>query len=140
MRVAVSRQHPLHLQVTQTSNGKFLVRNNQDVQQPKKSEETTVPPVVFPSCEPVKTAHQGPTILGDRFLLLGPAEGSTLYRCVDVKTGQHLVAKVSISKSRYYRFKKVARLQSILQSIPQQGSNCSEKNVASFCIKRSREK
>lgn len=101
MRVAVtSRQHPLHLQVTQTSTGKFLVRNNQDVQQPKKSEETPVSPVAFPSCEPVKTAHQGPTILGDRFLLLGPAEGSTLFRCVDVKTGQHLVAKALTAGDR----------------------------------------
>ncbi|XP_015610356.1 tribbles homolog 2 [Cephus cinctus] len=92
MRVA--RQHPLHLQVTRINNGKFLVNpnNHQDVHQPS-SEEAPVSPVVFPSCEPVPTAHHGPTILGDRFLLVGPAEGSALYRCVDVQTGQQLVAK-----------------------------------------------
>lgn len=92
MRLA--RQHPLHLQVTRTNNGKFLVNPNsqQDVHQPS-SEETPVAPVVFPSCEPVPTAHHGPTILGERFLLVGPAEGSALYRCVDVQTGQQLVAK-----------------------------------------------
>ncbi|XP_043480523.1 tribbles homolog 2-like [Leptopilina heterotoma] len=94
MRVAVSRQDPYHLQVSRTSTGKFLVRNYQDVPQSKNSEETPVAPVVFSSCEPVNTDHQGPTILGDRFLLLdAAAEGSALYRCVDVKTGQQLIAK-----------------------------------------------
>lgn len=39
--------------------------------------------------------HGGPTVLGDRFLLLGPAEGSALYRCLDVQSDQQLVAKVS---------------------------------------------
>ncbi|XP_034938472.1 tribbles homolog 2-like [Chelonus insularis] len=82
-----------NLTVTRTNNGKFLVNTNghQDVNQ--SSCEETVPPVVFPSCESVPTAHHGPTILGDRFLLVGPAEGSALYRCVDVQTGQQLVAK-----------------------------------------------
>lgn len=101
MRVA--RQHPLHLQVPRTThNGKFLLgpSNGQDVhqqpQQPAGEESNAVPTVVFPSCEPVPhDLHGGPTILGDRFLLLGPAEGSALYRCVDVQSGQQLVAKVS---------------------------------------------
>lgn len=107
MRVA--RQHPLHLQIpTRTNNGKFLVGLNggQDVvhqqpspqQQPAGDENSAVVPssCVFPSCESVPTdLHGGPTILGDRFLLLGPAEGSALYRCVDVHSGQQLVAKVS---------------------------------------------
>lgn len=93
MRLA-NRQHPLHLQVTRTNNGKFLVSPNghQDVNQ--TTCEETVPPVVFPSCESIPTAQHGPTILGGRFLLVGPAEGSALYRCVDVQTGQQLVAKV----------------------------------------------
>ncbi|KAF7383357.1 hypothetical protein HZH66_012707 [Vespula vulgaris] len=60
-------------------------------------ENTTavVPLVGFSSCEPTarNVEHHGPTILGDRFVLLGPAEGSALYRCVDVQTGQQLVAK-----------------------------------------------
>lgn len=104
MRVA--RQHPLHLQVPRPNNGKFLVgpSHGQDhVHQPQQhsppasDEASAVPPVVFPSCEPVPhDLHGGPTILGDRFLLLGPAEGSALYRCVDVQSGKQLVAKVSI--------------------------------------------
>ena len=113
MRLA-NRQHPLHLQVTRTNNGKFLVSSNsqqdgsqlllqqQQQQQspppPTGCEETSTvvspSPVVFPSCEPVQNSHQGPTIIGDRFLLLGPAECSALYRCVDTHTGQQLVAKV----------------------------------------------
>lgn len=106
----VARQHPLHLQVpTRTNNTKFLVGLNgsQDVvhqqsspqQQPASDENSAVvpPSCVFPTCESVPTdLHGGPTILGDRFLLLGPAEGSALYRCVDVHSGQQLVAKVSI--------------------------------------------
>lgn len=109
-KMRVARQHPLHLQVpTRTNNGKFLVGLNggQDVvhqqplpqQQPTSDENSAVvpPSCVFPSCESVPTdLHGGPTILGDRFLLLGPAEGSALYRCVDVHSGQQLVAKVSI--------------------------------------------
>jgi len=109
MRVA--RQHPLHLQVsTRTNNGKFLVgtNNSQDVvhqqpspqqQQHSTSDESSavVPGCVFPSCESVPTdLHGSPTILGDRFLLLGPAEGSALYRCVDVHNDQQLVAKVRL--------------------------------------------
>ncbi|XP_012276227.1 tribbles homolog 2 [Orussus abietinus] len=94
MRVSTRQQHPLHLQVTRTNNGKFLVSpNSQEPAQQAASEEAPVSPGLFPSCEPVPPAHQGPTILGDRFLLLGPAEGSTLYRCVDVTTGTQLVAK-----------------------------------------------
>lgn len=100
MRVtAAARQHPLHLQVSRANNGKFLVSpNSQDIsQQPSNDETNPVPPaVVFPSYEPLPTDHHGPAILGDRYLLLGPAEGSALYRCVDVHTGQQLVAKVSI--------------------------------------------
>lgn len=103
MRVtAAVRQHSLHLQVARTNNGKFLVcpNNSQDIgQQPTNDETNSVPAVVFPSYEPVPTDHHGPTILGDRYLLLGPAEGSALYRCVDVHTGQQLVAKVSIRRS-----------------------------------------
>lgn len=124
MRVA--RQHPLHLQVPRPNNGKFLVSSNgnsQDVhhhhhqpqpqqqpqqqqsqqqqsqqQQPASDEASAVSTVVFPSYEPVPhDLHGGPTILGDRFLLLGPAEGSALYRCLDVQSGQQLVAKVSES-------------------------------------------
>ncbi|XP_012234419.1 tribbles homolog 2 [Linepithema humile] len=111
MRVA--RQHPLHLQVpARNNNGKFLVGPNagsQDAvhqqlsprqqpqpQQPAGDESSAVvpPSCVFPTCESVPTdLHGGPTILGDRFLLLGPAEGSALYRCVDVHSGQQLVAK-----------------------------------------------
>ncbi|KYN20391.1 PREDICTED: tribbles homolog 2 [Trachymyrmex cornetzi] len=107
MRVA--RQHPLHLQVsTRINNGKFLVgtNNSQDVvhqqpspqqQQHSTSDESSavVPGCVFPSCESVPTdLHGSPTILlGDRFLLLGPTEGSALYRCVDVHNDQQLVAK-----------------------------------------------
>lgn len=100
MRVtAAVRQHSIHLQVARTNNGKFLVcpNNNQDIsQQPTNDETNSVPAVVFPSYEPLPTDHHGPTILGDRYLLLGPAEGSALYRCVDVHSGQQLVAKVSI--------------------------------------------
>lgn len=105
MRLA--RQHPLQVP-TRSNNGKFLVGLNggQDVvhqqpsppQQPAGDENSAVvpPSCVFPSCESVPTdLHGGPTILGDRFLLLGPAEGSALYRCVDVHNGQQLVAKVS---------------------------------------------
>ncbi|XP_046737206.1 tribbles homolog 2-like isoform X2 [Diprion similis] len=142
MRVA--RQHPLHLQVTRTNNGKFLVNSNgsqhdvggqqrrqhqhlqqqqllqqqqqqqqqqrqqqqqhqqrgngdqQQLQQKTTNEETTngnVSTAAFPSCESVPTPNHGPTLLGERFLLVGPAEGSALYRCIDVKTGQQLVAK-----------------------------------------------
>ncbi|KAK1120163.1 hypothetical protein K0M31_012535 [Melipona bicolor] len=47
----------------------------------------------FPSYEPLPADHHGPTILGDRYVLLGPAEGSALYRCVDVHNGQQLVCK-----------------------------------------------
>lgn len=97
MRV-ISR--PLHLQVTRTNNGKFVVSPNGQRElhrrlprQPVNEDNAGVAPVVFPSCEPANTARQRPTILGDRFLLLGPAEGSALYRCVDVQTGQQLVAK-----------------------------------------------
>lgn len=93
------RQHPLHLQVARTNNGKFLVSptHNQDIsQQPTSDETSSVSAVVFPSYEPLPTDHHGPTILGDRYLLLGPAEGSALYRCLDVHTGQQLVAKVSL--------------------------------------------
>lgn len=98
MRVtaAVRQQHSLHLQVARTNNGKFLVNpnNNQDIsQQPTSDETSSVPAVVFPSYEPLPTDHHRPIILGDRYLLLGPAEGSTLHRCIDVHTGQHLVAK-----------------------------------------------
>lgn len=155
MRVATTRQHPLHLQTTRINNGKFLVNpNNHEVhhhqqQQPQQlstqmqqsqqqqqqhsqisfqhqqsqqqqqqqqryhrhhpyqqhyhrqtstngDESTAVVPLIgFSSCEPSQrnVEHHGPTILGDRFLLLGPAEGSALYRCVDVHTGQQLVAK-----------------------------------------------
>lgn len=110
---------------TTTNNGKLVVlfNSNQDVvhqqlpsqsppqsppqvlQQPQQQHQPTgdensavVPPsCVFPSCESAPTDLQGgPTILMDRFLLLGPAEGSALYRCVDVHSGQKLVAKVSI--------------------------------------------
>uniref|UniRef100_A0A0C9R441 TRIB2_0 protein n=1 Tax=Fopius arisanus TaxID=64838 RepID=A0A0C9R441_9HYME len=100
MRLA-NRQHPLHLQVTRIQNGKFLVSqngHNQDVMQSSCDETTTatttVAPVVFPSCEAIPTDNAGPTLLGNRFLLVGPAEGSALYRCVDVQNGQQLVAKV----------------------------------------------
>lgn len=101
MRLA-NRQHPLNLTVTRINNGKFLVNPNghQDVSQPNCNDQETTPPVspvVFPSCESVPTTQHGPTILGDRFLLVGPAEGSALYRCVDVHTGQQLVAKVRIN-------------------------------------------
>lgn len=103
MRVtAAVRQHSLHLQVARTNNGKFLVcpNNSQDIsQQPTNDETNSVPAVVFPSYEPVPTDHHGPTILGDRYVLLGPAEGSALYRCVDVHTGKQLVAKVSLPRS-----------------------------------------
>ncbi|KAH0554150.1 tribbles homolog 2-like [Cotesia glomerata] len=97
MRLA-NRQHPLNLTVTRINNGKFLVNPNghQEVNQPNcndNQEPAPVSPVVFPSCEFVPTTQHGPTILGDRFLLVGPAEGSALYRCVDVQTGQQLVAK-----------------------------------------------
>lgn len=105
MRVtAAVRQHPLHLQVTRTNNGKFLVspNSNQDLsQQPTSDETNSVPAVVFPSYEPLPTDHHGSTILGDRYLLLGPAEGSALYRCVDVHTGKQIVAKVSFKAYKY---------------------------------------
>ncbi|XP_020284991.1 tribbles homolog 2 [Pseudomyrmex gracilis] len=107
---------------TTANNGKLVVlfNGNQDVvhqqlppqsppqsppqvlQQPQQQHQPTgdensavVPPsCVFPSCESAPTDLQGgPTILMDRFLLLGPAEGSALYRCVDVHSGQKLVAK-----------------------------------------------
>jgi len=128
MRVA--RQHPLHLQVpARNNNGKFLVGPNagsQDAvhqqlsprqqpqpQQPAGDESSAVvpPSCVFPTCESVPTdLHGGPTILGDRFLLLGPAEGSALYRCVDVHSGQQLVAKVSAEGPFIIRqFHNVAR-------------------------------
>lgn len=170
MRVA--RQHPLHLQVTRTNNGKFLVNHNagdiignndrngsvigignnddnrnvehnqrqrqqqqqqqqqQEQQQPQQQHHqqeernresingnslqyqqiqnrsnnktseglaNVVSNAAFPTCEStVQTKHQGPKLLGERFLLCGPAEGSALHRCVDVKTGQQLVAKVSL--------------------------------------------
>ncbi|XP_066582727.1 tribbles homolog 2 [Prorops nasuta] len=99
MRVASTRQHPLQLQVTRSNNGKFVVvpNNQQDLQQQPVSDETgsVSPANFFSKCEPAPAAtdHHGPTILADRFLLLGPAEGSALYRCVDVQTGQQLVAK-----------------------------------------------
>ncbi|KAK1117669.1 hypothetical protein K0M31_015836 [Melipona bicolor] len=100
MRVtAAVRQHSLHLQVARTNNGKFLVcpNSNQDInQQPTNDDANSVPAVVFPSYEPLPADHHGPTILGDRYVLLGPAEGSALYRCVDVHNGQQLVAKVSV--------------------------------------------
>lgn len=109
MRLANGHQHPLHLQVTRTNNGKFLVSPNgqqdninngdrrlQHRQSPNCDEASAVVSrnVGFPSFETASSPPQGPTILGDRFLLVGPAEGSALYRCVDVTTGQQLVAKV----------------------------------------------
>ncbi|XP_011310143.1 tribbles homolog 2 [Fopius arisanus] len=106
MRLA-NRQHPLHLQVTRIQNGKFLVSqngHNQDVMQSSCDETTTatttVAPVVFPSCEAIPTDNAGPTLLGNRFLLVGPAEGSALYRCVDVQNGQQLVAKALTASDR----------------------------------------
>lgn len=114
LNMRVARQHPLHLQVpSRNNNGKFPVgpiggqdavhqqlspRQQPQPQQPAGDESGAVvpPSCVFPSCESAPTdLHGGPTILGDRFLLLGPAEGSALYRCVDVHSGQQLVAKVS---------------------------------------------
>lgn len=114
MRVATRHQHPLHLQVSRNQNGKFFVSPNsspehhhnqpQNLLQQQQTDDvvTAVAPVAFPSCEPnsptgnagsSEQQQQGPTILGDRFLLLGPAECSTLIRCVDIQTGQQLVAK-----------------------------------------------
>ncbi|XP_031786831.1 tribbles homolog 2 [Nasonia vitripennis] len=124
MRVATRHQQPMHLQVTRTNNGKFLVSPNSSpdhhhqhqqphhhrqhhqhhqhhqhrhhhhsqpvaAQQPQGAEDAT------PAQQVNATAGEshGPTILGDRFLLVAPAEGSTLFRCVDVHTGQQLVAK-----------------------------------------------
>lgn len=49
--------------------------------------------MLCPRFDSAPAEHHGPIVLGDRFLLLGPAEGSALYRCVDVHTGQQLVAK-----------------------------------------------
>ena len=142
MRVATRHQHPLHLQVTRNSNGKFFVSSNPQDQQQQQQQQpphqllqqqpqhhhhhrhhhhhhhhlhqsvqqvqapsaddvgitAPVAPVAFPTCEPNSSSEgqHGPTIVGDRFLLIGPAEGSTLYRCVDVHTGQQLIAKVSL--------------------------------------------
>lgn len=36
------------------------------------------------------------TVVADKYLLLEQAEGSSLYRCVDVKTKEELVCKVNI--------------------------------------------
>ncbi|TGZ49058.1 Tribbles-like protein [Temnothorax longispinosus] len=107
MRVA---RQPLQVP-TRSNNGKYPVGPNssQDVihqqpspqqqQQPAGDESSAVvpPSCVFSSCESMPADLRGgptrPTILGDRFLLLGPAEGSALYRCLDVHNGQQLVAK-----------------------------------------------
>ncbi|XP_043287614.1 tribbles homolog 2-like [Venturia canescens] len=112
MRLA-NRQHPLHLQVTRTNNGKFLVSPNgqQDTNnnRPQQHQQTAncdeasavvAPNVAFPNFETVSTPPQGPTILGNRFLLVGPTEGSTLYRGVDVDTGQQLIAKALTASDR----------------------------------------
>ena len=108
--MSVATRHLLQLQVTRTNNGKFLVSPNaspdpqaqQQPAQPVAAEEAAPasPPasVAFAGCgepSPAQPDQHGPTLLGERFLLVGPAEGSTLYRCVDVQTGQQLVAKVS---------------------------------------------
>ncbi|KAK7791275.1 hypothetical protein R5R35_005591 [Gryllus longicercus] len=38
------------------------------------------------------------TFVGDKYLVLDPVEGSTLYRCVDVNTREELVCKVSAAR------------------------------------------
>ncbi|CAB0029997.1 unnamed protein product [Trichogramma brassicae] len=38
-------------------------------------------------------SNKGPKMLGERYLLLGMTEGSSLYRCLDIKTNRNLVAK-----------------------------------------------
>ena len=103
--------HPGRMQVMRTSNGKFVV--NPTGEQYRRASDAArvrpdevggpVSPSVFSPCEPntrseeqqQQQQQQGPALLGDRFLLLGPIEGSSLYRCVDVQTNQQLVAKVS---------------------------------------------
>ncbi|KAL7302338.1 hypothetical protein TKK_0004999 [Trichogramma kaykai] len=39
-------------------------------------------------------SSKGPKMLGERYLLLGMTEGSSLYRCLDIKTNRNLVAKL----------------------------------------------
>ncbi|XP_014236818.1 tribbles homolog 2-like [Trichogramma pretiosum] len=39
-------------------------------------------------------SNKGPKMLGERYLLLGMTEGSSLYRCLDIKTNRNLVAKL----------------------------------------------
>ncbi|XP_012262743.2 tribbles homolog 2 [Athalia rosae] len=65
-----------------------------------KNAEDIVSSAGFPTCESVPRTNRGPTLLGERFLIIGQAEGSTLYRCVDVQTGQRLVLKVLIAGDR----------------------------------------
>lgn len=91
MRVSSATRH-----LQRSHNVKFLLStSNGQPESPVGEESVSPPPVAFPSCEPrVPVTHPGPTLLGERFLLLGPAEGSALYKCVDTHTGEQLVAKV----------------------------------------------
>lgn len=45
-------------------------------------------------------------LLAERYLLLDLVEGSTLYKCIDVKTHEELVCKVSFDNETIYHFNK----------------------------------
>lgn len=54
---------------------------------------TTKTPSKFPFSADLQQA--GAAILGDRYILLDLCDGTSLYKCIDVKTKEEFVCKVS---------------------------------------------
>ena len=105
MRVTTLTLQHLHPQVGRTNDGKFLLNpSHPEVQTPqpqqlpvqqKPTSEEVPSPVACPGYESTAPANNsGPKIIGNRFLMTGPTEGSPLFKCVVVVTGQKLIAKV----------------------------------------------
>lgn len=95
----LQQQQQQQLQPQQPQQQQYLQQQQQNQQMNDDA--------AFASSEPNPEAatlpdQQATSILGDRFLLFSPAEGSTLYRCVDSHTGQQLVAKVSNPFFNFY--------------------------------------
>lgn len=94
MRVTTASVQQLH---PRTNDAKFLSNANQETpSQQQLPAQKSADEVAFPTYESsAPSANPGPKIIGNRFLIIGPTEGSTLFKCVDVVTGQKLIAKVN---------------------------------------------
>uniref|UniRef100_A0ABD2XIF6 Protein kinase domain-containing protein n=1 Tax=Trichogramma kaykai TaxID=54128 RepID=A0ABD2XIF6_9HYME len=63
-------------------------------------------------------SSKGPKMLGERYLLLGMTEGSSLYRCLDIKTNRNLVAKGFVRQQQQRVLIFLARLARVTHILP----------------------